>query len=113
MIELKPAIESITWTKNDTFACTLGFYQKVDHIPIDVSADTFRLRIRGGKFDSLLFDLTLGSGLTFTSPNFIEVFISDTDMNVPADTYRYDLARTTAGVVRTLLKGFFIIVDDE
>lgn len=81
---------------------------KINGSLVDVSADTFKMRIEEAKTGTAFLTLTLGSGITNPSTGFVicTLTAAQTANFVSGKKYVYDLQWTRAdGTVVTLFRG--------
>lgn len=105
------AIHHFKHTKGDTFIRQLGFYDS-SHVEIDITAADFNMSVKA-KDGRLILSFGIGTGFTIDSPNILSIRKEDDEMDIPAGTYTYDIERVLAGVKKTIIRGFFIIIDDD
>lgn len=103
----------ITCRKRDTFKLTLNFTDS-SGTAIDLTGYAFKMDVRDATnstdiiADTLIVP-TVNAGGT---QGKLELDITDSNMNVSAGVYIYDLQSTVSGVVTTWLFGTFTINDD-
>jgi hypothetical protein len=103
----------ITCRKRDTFKLTINFADS-SGTAIDLSGYNFKMDVRDATnstdiiADTLIVPTTNAGGVL----GKLELDITDSNMNVTAGTYIYDLQATLSGTVTTWMYGIFTINDD-
>ena len=109
-----PAFRPVTLYKGDSYTSPT-FTIKIGGVVQNISADTFKLRIRVKRTETPTYTLTLGSGITSPATGQIYWRLTDdqTDALVPSKEYEYDLQWTRSdGTVKTLTGGPIKVVKD-
>jgi len=83
-------------------------------IPIDITGATIRMHWRTSpKAEVFNKEISIGSGITVLDPSIGRFQIDAFIIQLPANTYYYDIEFTSStGVVRTYMKGTFIVNQD-
>jgi hypothetical protein len=115
-ISYTKVVGDLTAKRGDTFRIKISFFTRTNGVlsPDDITASTFKMDI-AKKADGTenIKHLTMASGLSITSPNFLIVLIAATGMNIAPGTYYYDIERTYPdGTVKTKPEGRFIVEAD-
>lgn len=96
--------------RGDTFKRTLVFTKA--GAPIDITGIIYKMTVRGRSMpDVLTFEF--GNGFTKVDVNKLQMLKTATEMKIPAGAYRYDIQQTIDDVVTTIIRGSFIIEQDE
>ena len=110
-MDLRPVNFPIKILRNDTLNTVLEF--KVNDVPLDLSSAAVRMQIRpAAGSNTLSLGLTEGSGISVggTDNNLVTL---NKVINIASGTYAYDLEIDFgANVVKTYLKGDFIVTED-
>lgn len=114
---------NITARKNDTFGPLVFEVNNVDEEgtvtgPYDLTNHTGLMQVKGmpTKTDAVLIFTTDDSSMSFGGGDNNEITIQkdNTDMDITAESYTYDLqvTDTVSGKVLTIIKGKFIVNQD-
>lgn len=108
------AYHEIRVKKGDTFTRVFRFWQDEGKtLELDITASTFKAQVMGGRRDQIVLTFTIGDGFAITAPNILTMTKTREQMQIPADTYWYDLQKSMGAVDKTLFKGPFVISDDK
>lgn len=109
-MDLRPAEFPIKCYKNDTLS--LVFEVKLNGDPVDLSSSSVRMQVRSSPTNStVVFSFTEGDGITVGGTNNNIITLGKI-VNIAAGTYVYDMEITTGSVVKTYIKGDFIVSND-
>lgn len=82
-------------------------------IPIDITSSTFKMTVKSADRLREIFSFDIGSGLTITDTNKLELDLAEMADTVKAGAYIYDMQKTlSSGRVTTILEGDFILTND-
>lgn len=109
-IDLRPARLDYKIARGDDFADTVTIKEGVPPVAVDVSARTYAAQVRRTKGGTVIASMTID--MTSAVTGVVGYAIADTATDDMSGDYVWDFQQTTAGVVRTLMGGRFIVDPD-
>lgn len=109
-VKIIPAKLNYTITRGDDFADEITFEDEAE-APIDVSARTFTAQVRTDP-DAETVTATMTVDMTDAATGVIVLRIADTVTDDLDGSYVWDLQQDTAGVIRTIAGGGFVVNKD-
>lgn len=109
-LKLTPAKLPITIVRGDDFAEEFEFVD-ANEAAIDVSARTYTAQIRAST-ESTTVTATFSVDMTDAATGIVVLRLADTVTDDLLGSYVWDLQQNTAGVIRTLFGGPFIVLPD-
>lgn len=106
------AVETkITVMRGDTFNPIMKFWQDAAKTVKLVLTDySFKMQVRDKNGAEIIaFTSEASGGITIQNENELAF---EADMDVVSGTYRYDLQMTADDIIKTLIKGDFVILTD-
>ncbi len=90
------------------------YYSDPDYtIPIDIQSSDFNLEVKSADRLRTIFLFSIGSGLTITGVNRLELDLAEMADAIKAGAYIYDLQKTLSdGRVTTIMEGEFLLNHD-
>ena len=110
-VKVIPGKLNYTMTRGDDFAAEMTIQEGNPLAPVDVSARTYTAQIRPTA-DSLTVTATFSVDMTDAARGIVVLRLADTVTDDLGGSYVWDLQQNTAGVIRTLVGGNFVVLDD-
>ena len=110
-VKVIPGKLNYTMTRGDDFAAEMTIQEGNPLAPVDVSARTYTAQIRATA-DALTVTATFSVDMTDAATGIVVLRLADTVTDDLGGSYVWDLQQNTAGVIRTLVGGNFVVLDD-
>jgi hypothetical protein len=110
-VKVIPGKLNYVMTRGDDFAAQLTIQEGEPLAPVDVSARTYTAQVRATA-DATTVTATFSVDMTDAATGIIVLRLADTVTDDLGGSYVWDLQQDTAGVIRTLVGGSFVVVDD-
>lgn len=109
-IKITPAKLNYTIIRGDDFADTVTISEGEPSAPVDVSARTYTAQVRSTPDGTVVATMTIDD--TNAATGVIGYSLPDTDTDGMDGAYVWDFQQDTAGVIRTLMGGSFVVLKD-
>ena len=109
-IKITPAKLNYSIVRGDDFADQVTIQEGDPAAPVDVSARTYTAQIRSTPDGEVVQAFTIS--MASAASGIVAYSIADADTAVLDGAYVWDFQQSTAGVVRTLMGGSFVVLKD-
>ncbi len=109
-VDLRPARLDYKIARGDDFADVVTIQEGTPAAPVDVSARTYTAQVRRSKDGDVVAAMAVD--MTEAASGEVGYSIADTVTDDLRGEYVWDFQQSTAGVVRTLMGGKFIVDPD-
>lgn len=110
-VKVTPAKLNYTIVRGDDFADQITIQEGDPLAPVDVSARTYTAQIRTTS-EATAVTATFTVDMTDAATGIIVLRLADTVTDDLLGAYTWDLQQDTAGVIRTLAAGSFVVIAD-
>lgn len=109
-VKVLPAKLTYRITRGDDFADQVTIKEGVPAVAVDVSARTYTAQVRSTP-DGLVI-ATFAIDMTSAATGVVGYTLADTVTDDLSGSYVWDFQQSTAGVIRTLMGGAFVVEKD-
>jgi hypothetical protein len=106
---------NFTHIKGDTFN-QVAFELKIDTVAVNLTGAVIKMQLRKNASDvtpALSLTSVSSAGITITAPTLGQFKINEQIIDIPVETYQYDIQITFAsGIVKTYVAGSFNITPE-
>ena len=110
-VKVLPGKLNYSMVRGDDFAAEITIQEGDPLAPVDVSARTYTAQIRTST-DATTVTATFSVDMTDAATGVIVLRLADTVTDDLSGSYVWDLQQDTAGVIRTLVGGSFVVLKD-
>lgn len=109
-IKITPAKLNYTIVRGDDFADTVTIKEGDPAVAVDVSARTYTAQVRSTPDGTVVASMTID--MTDAATGIVAYSLPDTTTDDLDGAYVWDFQQDTAGVIRTLMGGSFVVLKD-
>lgn len=109
-VKVIPAKLNYTIVRGDDFADQVTIKEGSPAAAVDVSARTFTAQLRASADGAVVASFTID--MTDAATGIVGYSLADTTTDDLAGAYVWDFQQDTAGVIRTLMGGSFVVLKD-
>jgi hypothetical protein len=110
-VKVLPGKLNYSMVRGDDFAAEITIQEGDPLAPVDVSSRTYTAQIRTST-DATTVTATFSVDMTDAATGVIVLRLADTVTDDLSGSYVWDLQQDTAGVIRTLVGGSFVVLKD-